>query len=211
MKKILLLFTLTLLNLTYVNSQTNQIEPNSTYKEIDSQNNIVELLNNEKENVRIETVNNILSNPNNYNPPVLYALSKELFEENKKDEAMYWFYIAQLRARYDSNLCLDASAKQGVGILNGTYGPNINEYAFNDVDKLELTVNKVVDFVKKNEENYDHRWLNLHGMGAIINSMDKTAETPEMIEPKDKWTAIKKKTIDDYYNGFIEFVKSKKK
>lgn len=211
MKKSLLLFTLTLLNLTYVNSQTNQIEPNSTYKEIDSQNNIVELLNSEKENVRIETVNNILSNPNNYNPPVLYALSKELFEENKKDEAMYWFYIAQLRARYDSNLCLDASAKQGVGILNRTYGPNINEYAFNDVDKLELTVNKVVEFVKKNDENYDHRWLNLHGMGAIINSMDKTAETPEMTEPKDKWTAIKKKTIDDYYNGFIEFVKSKKK
>lgn len=68
-----------------------------------------------------------------------------------------------------------------------------------------MTVNKVVDFVRTNEENYDHRWINLHGMDAVQNRKVK-----EISQPKSKWPEIKTKTIEDYYKGFIEYVKSKK-
>ena len=195
--------------MTNVNAQTSkEVKRKGIYKEIDVQkhNELIEKLSSENNELQQQAINTILETPNDYNPPVLYALSKVLFNQDKKDDATYWFYVAQLRARYDANLCMDNSAKQGVSILNNQYGPEINKYAFQDIDKLEKTVTKVTDFVRNNKENYDHRWLNLHGMDAILNKKGK-----DLSQPKDKWEEIKTKTIDDYYNGFIEYVKSQKK
>ena len=215
MKKIILLLTIVfgLSTLNYAQVQTKEIKPKGVFKEIDiaRHNEAIEFLNGKNKKLKQQTVDSILKNPNFYNPPVIYALSRELFNQDKKDDAMYWFYVAQLRARYDANLCMDNSAKQAVSVLNGEYGPDINKYAFQDIDKLEKTVNKVVDFVKTNNENYDHRWINLHGMWAVQAGLSDEPETRELSKPKDEWEAIKKKTIDDYYNGFIEYVKSQKK
>lgn len=184
---------------------------NAQTKEIDvtRHNESVALLNDKNNVIKQQTLDSILKNPNFYNPTVLYAVSRELFIKDKKDEGMYWFYVAQLRARYDSNLCLDETAKQAVSILNNYYGSDINKYAFQDLNKLEEIVVKVVDFVRTNDENYDHRWINLHGMDAVLTNLNEQTEIKEISEPKEKWMTIKNKTIDDYYNTFIEFVKKK--
>jgi len=213
MRKILLLLTFSIGLITISNAQTNEIEAKGVFKEIDviRHNEAIEILKGKNKKSKKQVVKSILNNPNYYNPPVIYALSKELFSQNKKDEAMYWFYVAQLRARYDAKLCMDKSAKQAVSVLNNEYGTEINKYAFQDIDKLEKTVNKVVAFVRKNEEDYDHRWINLHGMWAVMAGLNDDTETKELSQPKDKWNEIKKKTVDDYYNGFIEYVKSQKK
>ena len=213
MKKIILLIIIQLLSITTSKAQENKIEPKGIYKEIDVEksNKIVEILKSENINSKIQIVDSIIKKPNDYNPTVLYALSKELYDNNKKDEATYWYYLAQLRARYDANLCLDNSAKQAVSILNNEYGPNINKYAFQNIDFLEKTVKKVVDFAKNNDENYDHRWLNLHGMDAVLASMDEKAEKKELSKPKKEWKKIKQNTIEDYFNGFTEYLKSVKK
>lgn len=185
--------------------QKKEIKTKGAYKKIDvaRHNEAIEILNGKDLKLKQQTVDSILKNPNYYNPPVIYALSRELFQQDKKDDATYWFYLAQLRARYDANLCMDNSAKQAVSILNGEYGPDINTFAFQDLDNLEKTVTKVVDFVRTNEENYDHRWINLHGLDAVLGGNN------ELSQAKDKWAEIKKKTVDDYYNGFINYVKSK--
>ncbi len=213
MKNTLLLLAFTISLFTTSFAQTKQIEPKGVFKEIDVErhNEAIEILNGDKRKPKAEVVDTIINNPNYYNPPVLYALSRELYNQNKQDEAMYWFYLAQLRARYDANLCMDNSAKQGVSILNSKYGTEINKYAFQDIDKLEETVVKVVAFVRENEENYDHRWLNLHGMWATMAGIDEKTETKELSQPKEKWTEIKTTTVNDYYNGFIEYIKSQKK
>jgi len=214
MKKIFFLLTITLCSLTHINAQVNTqdiaVEPKGIYKEIEvqSHNKVIEILNGEDKTLKQQTVDLIIKNPNNYNPPVIYALSKELFDNDQKEEATFWFYVAQLRARYDANLCLDKTAKQGVAILNNEYGPNINNYAFKNVEFLKKTVTKVVDFVKGNDENYDHRWLNLHGMDAVIAGMDENSEKKELSKPKNEWPKIKQTTIDEYYNGFTEYLKS---
>jgi hypothetical protein len=44
----------------------------------------------------------------------------------------------------------------------------------------------------------------------VVVKIGHNSEKKELSQPKDKWTGIKKKTLDDYYNGFIEYVKSKK-
>jgi hypothetical protein len=201
----LLTFAFGLATLSNAQKQTKEIKLKGAFKKIDvaRHNEAIEILNGKDLKLKQQTVDSILKNPNYYNPPVIYALSRELFQQDKKDDATYWFYLAQLRARYDANLCMDNSAKQAVSILNGEYGPDINTFAFQDLDKLEKTVTKVVDFVSTNEENYDHRWINLHGLDAVLGGNN------ELSQAKDKWSEIKTKTIDDYYNGFIKYVKSK--
>lgn len=215
MKKLFFLLTVTLCSLTSAKAQNKTLEHKGIYREIaagiESQTNAIDALIGPDKTLRQQTADNIMKNPNNYNPPVLYALSRMLFDNGQKEEACFWFYTAQLRARYDANLCLDTSAKQGVSALNNEYGPAINEYAFQNIDFLEKTVSKVVDFVKANEENYDHRWLNLTGMNAVLASMDDKAEKTELSKPKNEWAGIKQKTIDDYYNGFTQYLKSIKK
>jgi len=188
-------------------AQTKQVNPKGIYKEIDVErhNKIVEILNSDNATLKAESVDSVLSNPNYYNPPVIYALSNELFKRGRKREAAYWFYVGQLRARYDANLCLDKTAEQVTSILTDIYGPEINKFALENIDSLEITVNKVVAFVRANEENYDHRWINLHGMNAMQNKKSK-----ELSYPKNKWPEIKTKTIDEYYQGFLEAVKSMK-
>lgn len=212
MKHIILLLAIAFGLTTLSKAQTQEIKPTGVFKEIDiaRHNDAIAILKGSNTQLKQQTVDSILNNPHFYNPTVLYVLSRELFNQEKKDDAMFWFYVAQLRARYDANLCLENSAKQIVAVLNGEYGPVINEYAFKDLNKLEKTVNKVVAFVRENEENYDHRWVNLHGMDAIISGMGNSTENKELSQPKDKWTSIKKKTVDEYYNGFIEFVKGMK-
>lgn len=212
MRKTILLLTIAFGLLTYCNGQTTNITPKGIYKEIDvtRHNKVIEILNGKNKKLKTQTVDSILAKPNHYNPPVLYALSRELYNRDQKDLATFWFYTAQLRARYDANLCLDNTAKQAVSILNSDYGPDINKYAFQNTDNLEITVTKVVDFVRTNEEDYDHRWINLHGMDAVMTGMDNDSGEKELSQPKDKWADIKKKTVDDYFNRFIEYVKNKR-
>lgn len=213
MKNVTILCIVTVILSTLGYAQTNVLEPKGAYKDIDvaKHNGVIGVLTGNDEVSKQTIVDSVISNPNNYNPPAIFAVSKALFDLGKKDEAAFWFYVAQLRARYDANLCLDNSAKQAVSVLNGKYGPDINKYTFQDIEKLEKIVIRVVDFVRSNEENYDHRWISLHGMGAVNASLTKVDEEKKLIEPKERWAEIKKKTIDDYYNGFIEYVKNQKK
>lgn len=189
------------------NAQTTEIKPKGVYKEIsiERHNKAIERLHGTDTTSKRVIIDSVLNSPNYYNPPVLYALSKALFDAGRKYEAAFWFYVAQLRARYDANLCLDNSVKQAVAALNNEYGPAINQYAFSNIDSLEAAVTKVIEFVKNNEEAYDHRWINLHGMDAFLNPKNKNIS-----QPPSMWAEIKKKTVEDYSNGFYEFVKRKK-
>lgn len=189
-------------------AQPTDIQSPNIFSEIDvaRHNEAIDvLLRSQDEQLKQQTIDSILKKPNDYNPTVIYALSNILFTQDRKDDAVYWFYIAQLRARYDANLCLEVSARQIVSALNAGYGPTINQYAFNDIDKLHKIVIKVVEFVRTNEENYDHRWVNLHGMAAVLAKTGGTSQKTELSEPKEKWAEIKKQTIDNYYNDFIKY------
>ena len=152
MKKIILLLTIILGFKALGKAQTKEIKPKGAFMSIDvaRHNESIQILNGKDKKRKQQTVDRILKNPNFYNPVVIYALSRELFSLNQKDIGTYWFYVAQLRARYDANLCMDNSAKQAVAVLNERYGPDINKYAFQDIGKLEKTVTKVVNFFIKN-------------------------------------------------------------
>lgn len=193
------------------NVENHQVEPKGIYKEINTERDskIMEQLMSESYTKKQSLIDSVQKNPNIYIPPVLYAVSYALFQQNKKDDATYWFYLAQLRARYDVNRCADktASAVQ----YNQLFGPSINEYAFAHLDMLEKIIPKVISFVESNEELYDQRWINLSGMNAMSASLGGKAEPKNLSIDKAKWSQIKSETVKDYSDGFNEALASFKK
>ena len=150
-------------------------------------------------------VQRVLKSPEKYAPPVFYALSQVLFQQGEKDDAAFWFYAGQLRARYDANRCADVSARSAVAVLNETYGPTINKYTFQDIPKLEKLIPKVVEWDRKTKHDYDHRWINLHGMDVMIEGLgdgDSGTKPKTQSLPESQWEKIAEKTRKDYQNGF---------
>ncbi len=85
----------------------------------------------------------IKANPNIYIPPVLFNMSMFLLIDKKYGEACFWFYAAQLRARYDVNRSVDKTVS--AADWNGPIGMAINQYAFEHLDTLEKMIPKVID------------------------------------------------------------------
>jgi hypothetical protein len=125
-----------------------------------------------------------------------------LFDQGLRDEGAFWLYAGQLRARYDANRCADVSARQAVAVLTDRFGPPINLYMFKDLPKLEALIPKVVDWDRKTPHDYDHRWINLHGMNAIMESLDGTGKPKPLSLPRAQWDAIAEKTRADFLAGF---------
>jgi len=68
----------------------------------------------------------------NEHPASYYLYAGRLFSEGKKDEAVFWFYVGQLRYRFylKANPKLDPSGDPAVfSSLSATEGKTINEYA----------------------------------------------------------------------------------
>ena len=187
--------------------QTIEVQPKGEYADIriEDQNATIEKLNSTDKEIQKKAVTQILKSPNTYVPPVLYSLSNYLFHNDNKRDAAFWFYTAQLRARYDANRCNDPTAVQAVSVLNQNYGTQINQYGFKDLSNLERIVNEVAAYVRSNPENYDHRWINLHGMGAFVNGGEALSK------PKPEWSKIKEETVSEYMAGFNEALASMKK
>lgn len=159
-------------------------------------------------------IKEIQAAPEKYAPPVLYVLSATLFQQGKKDEAAFWFYAGQVRARFDSNRCADVSAREAVAVLNQQYGPSINKYAFQNVDKLEALIPRVIEWDRKTPHKYDHHWINLHGMGAVLEALganDAKGKPSPLNLPEEQWDKIAEKTRADYLEGFREVLAEMKK
>jgi len=200
-----------LINNLYSQNPNANSKEDSLKTDISKQDEIENLLkSNNKININ-KAIDSVLTKPNQYNPIILYAISHQLFEKNKKDEAMFWYYVAQLRARYDTNLCLDENAKQLTGFLGMMFGQDINPYAFKNIKKLKNTIDKVISFVRNNDEEYDHRWLNILGMKTNGEKNDEIDYTKIESKPKEEWSKIKEETIKNYYIEFEEALKEFKK
>ncbi|GAB3932485.1 hypothetical protein GCM10028827_30670 [Mucilaginibacter myungsuensis] len=179
-----------------------KVEPTGVYKTIDTRKaaDIIKKLASKDSKEVAAAKKLVLADPNAHIPPVLYALSNTLYLEKKFDDAAFWFYVAQLRARYDVNRCADRTATSLQ--YNQAYGAQINKYATKDIPKLRKTVARVIQFVKTNNEQYDQRWINLTGMDAMQQSLGDKAKPAELSVPKKQWPAIKTRTIKEYLDGF---------
>src|SRR5215831_8856005 len=106
------------------------VKPVGEYAQIDTRLTIeaIEHLGKGSANEKEEAIRQIKAGPDKYAPPAFYALSYVLLQRGDKDDAAFWFYAGQLRARFDANRCADVSAREAVAVLNQQFGPPINEY-----------------------------------------------------------------------------------
>lgn len=86
---------------------------------------------------------------------VMYVTAIRLYDLGHKDEAVYWFYSAQYRARVFSSI-LDKEKVGSIGSeafelkqayisFNQLAGEHINGYAFGELPKLEKTIEMVME------------------------------------------------------------------
>lgn len=130
-----------------------------------------------------ETVNTIMQAPNDYTPEVLYLVSAIMFQNKYQDEAVFWFYTAELRARSDANKSGDKTAHSVVNQLNQFFGANIVPYSLSNPERLKAVIDQVLKSDAEQKRNYDPRWI------ALL-SKDVLTETQIKFYPKEKWPEI---------------------
>ena len=87
-------------------------------------------------------------------PASYYILASKLFSDNQKDDAVFWFYVGQLRYRFhlSANQDIDPTGDPALfASLSETIGRSINEYAFGNVPQLANTFDKVLEWDKEQE------------------------------------------------------------
>jgi hypothetical protein len=141
----------------------------------------------------------VLAAPHRHTPPVLSALAAALFAGGRREEGATWYYAAQLRARFDVERCADPTVGDAVAILRERYGEPINRWAFTDLPRLRTIVERAVAWDRATPHDYDHRWINLHGMGAF--GLDPGAP---LSRPEAEWPAIAEQIRTDYLTGLYE-------
>jgi hypothetical protein len=82
-------------------------------------------------------------------PATYYVLAKKLFESDRKDDAVFWFYAGQLRYRFHLSASpgLDPSGDPALfASLGEVVGRPINEWAFGDLKALDATIGRVLQW-----------------------------------------------------------------
>lgn len=102
-------------------------------------------------------------------------------------------------------MCTDNSAKQATEILESRFKPVFEDYIKNNKKEYLNSVDKAVKLFKLIPQDYDIRWINLHGMDAINNSLDKNnSTTKDLTISESLWEKTKEETI-------IAFIERNKK
>lgn len=153
---------------------------------------------------KTETVNTVLSHPNDFTPPALYALADYLMLKHESFAAMFWYYTAQLRARSDANKSLDPTVRDGLTKLNGFYGKDIGKYASTHISDLKQVMKRVIEYDEIAERNYDARWVAVLGKDAL--SQDRIA-----FSDPSEYEVINAKTRIGFYKGFLNVLKKTEK
>ena len=82
-------------------------------------------------------------------PASLYQLAGRLFAAGRRDEAVTWFYIAQIRSRFRlaavPGLSPDGEPALYAALMD-TLGTPINEWAFGDIDRLAVQMTEALDW-----------------------------------------------------------------
>ncbi len=84
-------------------------------------------------------------------------LSKKLWEAGRKDDAVFFFYLGQLR--YRAYLLANPNGDPSGGralfdALMAAMGPPINQYAFGDIPALVATIDRIIAWDDSHSDDY---------------------------------------------------------
>lgn len=130
----------------------------------------------------------IKSRPGNFAPPVFFLAAHQLQAKGERADAYFWFCFGRLRARYDAVRCSDVSARSGVDVLVLKTDPKIRAYVAEiPFDKIMQFGHRLLELDRATPYNYDHRWIALHGMDAMVPG------TKNLCVPEAQWPELASK------------------
>jgi len=175
------------------------IAPPAIYKEIDVRlaTDTMKALRDSKGEALAKVIGNVTNHSENFAPPVLYVLSSVLIEQNRKDEAVFWFHAAQLRGVIDAKICTDKSASWALRSLNQKFGPPIKDYCLTNIPVLTNAVQNVLAWEESTPCHYDRRWIDLQTMNELASETNAV-----LTVPPDQWEAIRKRAREEYAADF---------
>ena len=177
------------------------LAPKGDYATIDTtlSNNTIKILMATRAHENDAIIHQITNNSSNYQPPVFYALANLLFRLGNVDDAIFWLHAGQLRAGFDAMRCTDKSATSMFDALQPLIPIELNKAQFRDPDKLRATINKVISWDEETPHNYDQRWINLHGMKAMVSALGKGDDQAELLSvPREQWDELAKQRRQNY-------------
>ena len=132
-------------------------------------------------------VNELKQQASGLHPSALYILAGKLFSEGKKDEAIFWFYVGQIRYRFllGADPKLDPSGEPAVfSALQNTVGRRINEYAGGDPDTWVAMIKKARqwdldnpnEFTSKQEHHVLHQEI-LGGLDQMTSHIENNKDS----------------------------------
>jgi hypothetical protein len=160
-----------------------------------------------------DLIEQITKNGGNYMPPTLFAVAEWFYRQGDINNAIFWFNAARLRGTFDATLCTDVSARSAIPALIQQMPRELIKKQFDDVTTLKEIIDRVLKWDEATPYNYDHRWINLHGMRAINSGLGRVNSNEPLTVASDKWDALAKQTRERYrksYDTAIETIQKQK-
>jgi hypothetical protein len=124
--------------------------------------------------------------------PYLFELARRLAHENDID-AIKWFWVARIRARYDAARCADKSAAQGASYWP-SYAIKAFEMAKRDMQAAGKIGFEAIELEKAFPADSLPEWICRHGMQAMLSAIQKRPMA-DMYVPRSEWPALHEKVI----------------
>jgi hypothetical protein len=122
------------------------------------------------------SVDELLAEIEDAHPATYYVLASKLFEADRKEEAVFWFYAGQLRFRFHllAHPDLEPSGDPALfASLSEVVGRPINEYAFGDIEALEASLRRVLAWDEKSRNGFTSKSENAEAWKTIRSGLEK--------------------------------------
>ena len=130
-----------------------------------------------EDDVNKQTPEQIIKGIQGKHPATYYVLANKLFRTGKKDDALFWFYLGQLRYRFYLSVEWDNLPKSGgfalFSSLSEVVGRPINQYSGENFPKTIKTIDKVLKWDSENENNFTPKKGNEKKLKGIKDGLVK--------------------------------------
>jgi hypothetical protein len=87
-------------------------------------------------------------------PIATWLLAKRLYDMDRRDEAVFWFYLGQLRWRTCLRQTPNCGGREPYGRLFETIGPDLNTHGFRSIPALQSTVDAVLAWDESHPDGF---------------------------------------------------------
>ena len=120
-------------------------------------------------------------------PSGLYLLAGKLFKENKKEEAVFWFYAGQIRFRFHimANPDLEPSGDPALfNSMNHVLGQPINQYAGKDIGKWLENIEKAKKWDAENENSTTSKEEHSEVYAQVLTGLEQMVSQLERMKKR---------------------------